>query len=277
LALSDLPTDQTELRSLCLAVYGCVDRDSGRLLDSVNRLAESSAIETGQLVTGFRQLQLATTLKELAIAESREDLCIDAINHFQQALYEFEAIGNHTNTAATENNFGYLLLAMGQFPESETHLLRALALFTSFSNDLRAAQVNETLAQLYLAINDLSKADRHISQAVSALEATDGDAVLAEALNTKGIIACRQFRFNEGRNCFESSYRTAERCGDSDGAVRAMLTLYEEMQNQLSDEESWDLSLRLSALLNRTNQVVLSDRIKKTLDKIPKSSKSKLK
>ena len=249
LALLDLPADQTELKSLCLAVYGCVDRDSGRLTESIARLREASLIETGQLVTGFRHLQLATTLKELAISEARDDYYKEAIHHFEQALYEFEAIGNHTNTAATENNFGYLLLSLGKFRESEAHLQRALSLFRTFSNDLRMAQVNETLSQLYLAIQDFPRAQEAIDKAVATLETTDGDAVLAEALITKGVISCRMKRYVEGRTNLESGYRVAERRDDSDNAVRAVVTLFEEIGDQLSDEETVELEAATSTTL----------------------------
>jgi tetratricopeptide (TPR) repeat protein len=264
-ALLDLPTDQTELKSLCLSIYGCLDRDSGRLTESLARLRDASLIETGQLVTGFRHLQLATTLKELAISEAREDYYEEAINHFEQALYEFEAIGNHTNTAATENNFGYLLLSLGQFKESEAHLQRALNLFKCFSNDLRMAQVNETLSQLYLAMQDLPRAQEAIEKAVEALETTDGDAVLAEALITKGVISCRMKRYVEGRTSLESGYRVAERRGDSDSAVRAVVTLFEEIGDQLSNEETVELSSRLRRLSPRIQHVQLLRRLEQAL------------
>jgi DNA-binding winged helix-turn-helix (wHTH) protein/tetratricopeptide (TPR) repeat protein len=266
--LGDLPANKNELRSLCLAVYGCVERDSGKLSDSLARLQEANTCETGQLVTGFRELQLATTLKELAILGPGDELFVEAGHHFRKALYEFEAIGNHTQTAATENNFGYLLLSMSMFAQAEEHLLHALTLFTKFANDLCTAQVNETLAQLYLATSELTRALAHANQAVAILEITNGDAVLAEALHTKGLIGSRLKRFSEARSCFEGSYRVAERCGDSNGAGRALLSLDRELSEQLAVQERSEIRLRLSALKLRIPPGALLNRIEQTLAKI---------
>jgi DNA-binding winged helix-turn-helix (wHTH) protein/tetratricopeptide (TPR) repeat protein len=262
--LAGLPANKNELRSLALAVCGCVERDSGKLNDSLKHLQEANACETGQLVTGFRELQLATSLKELANLGPGDELFVEAGHHFRKALYEFEAIGNHTQTAAAENNFGYLLLSMGMFAQAKEHLLHALMLFTNFANDLCTAQVNETLAQLYLATGELTRALDHADQAVAILEVANGDAVLAEALHTKGLIVARLKRFSEARSCFEGSYRVAERCGNSNGACRALLSLDEELSEL---PERAEIRSRLSSLKQRIPPGVLSNRIEQALNK----------
>jgi len=265
LALETLPSNQTELISLCLSVYGCVERDSGSLWDSLEKLESASSLETGELVTGFRHLQLATTLKELGNSESRDDFYKEAGHHFQKALFEFEAIGNHRTTAATENNYGYLLLNLGRYEECEYHLLRALKLFRSFSDPIRAAQVNETLTQMYLCLNDLPRAELSINDAISVLERADGAALLAEALITKGIVTCRLRRFDEARQCFEGGHRVAEQCGDNLGAGRALLTLLEEMGNRIDDREKYELKSRLQRFLSQTQQTLLLRRLEKVI------------
>ena len=268
LALADLPADQTELRSQCLVLYGAVDRDSGRLRDSLARLEEATSIETGQLVTGRWHLEMATTLKELARSESKDEYYSKAGYHFQRALYEFEAIGSHRISAATENNLGYLLLSLDLYRESEAHLLHALELFNCFSDHVRAAQVNETLTHLYLAMRDFPRAQQSIDKAVTRLERSDGEAMLAEALITKGIVACRQNRSTEGKKSFESAHRVAERCGDSEGAGRALLTMFEEMGNQLTEEERIEISFGLKHFLSQTQQTSLLQRMEEALGRI---------
>jgi len=238
IALSELPKDQTELRSLGLSLLGAVERDSGRLQDSLERLREASSLEAGQLRTGRWHHEIATTLKELALSESKDDYFSEARHHFQKALYEWEAIGNHRNAAAAENNLGYLLLCLGLTSECESHLVHALQLFNSLSDQIRAAQVNDTLAQLYIHVADFLKAQAAIEVAVNTLEKSDGEAVLAEALITKGIVACRQRRYSEARKCFESAHRVAERGGDIEGAGRALLVMFEQMRPELDEEES---------------------------------------
>jgi tetratricopeptide (TPR) repeat protein len=118
--------------------------------------------------------------------------------------------------------------------------LHARKLFNSFSDHVCAAQVNETLTQLHIARQDLDSAQETIDQAVVALESTDGDAALAEALVTKGVVACRQRRYSEARNSFESAHRVAERRGDNEAAGRALLTMFEEMEHEMTQEKRWN-------------------------------------
>ena len=257
MVLKDLPVDQTELRSLCLCLYGCLDRDSGRLHDSLAHLEEASSMESGQLTTGYCHLQLATTLKELGNLERRNDHFQRAGHHFLKAIYEFEAIGNHRAAAVAENNLGYLLLCLGLHEQCESHLLHARKLFNSFSDHVCAAQVNETLTQLHIARQDLHSAQEMIDQAVVALESTDGDAALAEALVTKGVVACRQRRYSEARNSFESAHRVAERRGDNEAAGRALLTMFEEMGHEMTQEETLELSSRLKKFFAHCQQPFL--------------------
>ena len=246
LALSDLPEDEAELKSLCLLLFGTVERDSGRLAESLSKLEEAATLATsGQLITGRCHHELAITLKELAISNGKEESYDRAARHFQHALNECEAIGNHRHTAAVENNLGYFLLHLGRFVECEVHLTNALNLFSSFADHVRGAQVQETLTQLYLAINKLPEAESAITEAVETLERTDGGALLAEALITKGVVASRQQRFTEARACFEGANRVAEQTGDCEGARRSLMTMYEEIGSGLSQDEAAELGRRL--------------------------------
>lgn len=247
-ARRDLPEDETELRPLGLILVGSVERDSGRLNDSIACLRSALVHRSGHSLLGRCHFEIATTLKELAISESRDDYFSEAGQHFQAALYEWEAIGNHRLVAAVENNFGYLLLCLGLPSESEIHLSRALELFSCFSDEFRTAQVHETLTRLYLAKNDVRRAQQHIEKAVAILETTDGEAILAEALTTKGVVAHRLGKPLEAKKSFEGAYRVAERCGDNEGAERALLTMYDEMRTILTIDETEDLSQRIQHL-----------------------------
>jgi DNA-binding winged helix-turn-helix (wHTH) protein/tetratricopeptide (TPR) repeat protein len=271
-ALSALPEEQWEIRSVCLVLWGVVERDAGRLMDSLSKLREAASLEVaGQLVTGRCYHELATTLKELAISEHREAYFDQAKLHFQRALYECEAIGNHRHTAAVENNLGYLLLCRGFHDESEMHLLRSRRLFGFFADSVRGAQVDETLAHLYVATEQYARAQEVIEQAVETLELTDGEALLAEALTTKGVVACRLKRYIEAKKSFEAAYRVAERCGDHEGAGRALLILLEEMGDSLENDEKLQTAEKLKSLLSTTQQSSLLARVEALNQKPPRS------
>ena len=263
-ALKELPDEETELRSLGLSIFGCVEREAGRFHESLMKF-EDAAAGAGQLVAGHRHLQMATTLKELANLESKETYYREAEAHFQQALCEFEAIGNHRNVAAAENNLGYFLLCSGAYKESEDHLLHALKLFQAFSDEVRVAQVNETLTHLYIAQNNLPRAKKTIDKAVRSLERSDGSGPLAEALITKGIVESRQGNYAEARKSFESGHTVAERCGDGYGAGRALLTMLEELGNQLMEDDKAFLITRLTKFLKQRQHTLLLTRLTKLL------------
>jgi DNA-binding winged helix-turn-helix (wHTH) protein/tetratricopeptide (TPR) repeat protein len=265
-AIAELPADQLELKTLALVNLGVIERDSGRLKDSLLKLREAASLEVaGGLVTGRCHIDLATTLKDLALLQGEESHLAGAKSHFLRALYESEALGHHRNVACVENNFGFLLLNLGAYEKSEQHLLRAGRIFDVLCDNVRGAQVNDTLARLYIQNKQHSSAEEVIDKAVETLEMTDSEAILAEALTTKGIVACRVGRHGDGKRSFEAAYKVAERCGDHQGAVRALLGLLEEMRNYLDKREMHKIALRLTrlvpviqqpSLLSRTEQAI---------------------
>jgi len=268
-ALSKLPDDQVELKSLCLVFLGAVERDSGRLLDSLATLREAKSLQVpGRLGTGRCELELATTLKELAAAGGEQTYNDEALMNYANALRESEAIGNHTLAAVVENNLGFFLLSIGSPIESEQHLLRARRFFESISDMVRRAQVNDTLTRLYLATNRCALAQQTIDDALQTLEMTDAEAVLAETLTTSGIVSRRLGHLNESRKRFEEAYKVAERCGDREGARRALVSKFEEMCDVLEHDELRQISEKLRRLVAINEPSPLAGRVGETIAKI---------
>jgi tetratricopeptide (TPR) repeat protein len=266
---SELPEDEVELKAFCLNIWGQIEGVSGRLRDSLAKLREASSLEAaGSFITTINHQSLATTLKELAISERDESYFPEAKNHFFQGLYQSEVLGHHLNVATAENNIGFLLLSLGAFEESEKHLLRSRRLFESFSSSIHAAQVNETLARLYIETKQYELAQEVIARAVETLEFTDGEALLAEALTTAGIVAAKQHRYIDANKCFETSYKVAEKCGDNEGAGRALLIMFEEIGNRLERFEKIQISEKLKKLFAMTQQTALLARVEKCVAEI---------
>lgn len=249
-ALAELPTDQIELKTLALINLGVIERDSGRLNDALLKLREAASLEVaGRLVTGRCNIDLATTLKDLAFSQGEEVYLAEAKSRFLRALYESEALGHHRNVASVENNIGFLLLNLGAYEESEQRLLRAGRIFDALGDNVRGAQVNDTLARLYTETKQHTRAEQVIDVAVETLELTDSEAILAEALTTRGIVACQAGHHSYGKRSFEAAYKVAERCGDHQGAVRALLGLFEEMQHRLDEHETRKIGHQLARLI----------------------------
>lgn len=265
-ALSELPEDHLELKTFALVLLGVIERDCGRLKSSLKKLREAASVEaTGQLVTNRCYLDLATTLKELGLSENNEKYLEEAKQHFWRALYESEVLGHHRNVGSVENNIGFLLLSIGCYQDSEEHLLRSRRVFEVLFDSIRGAQVDDTLARLYLETKELNQAEEVINRAVESLELTDSEALLAESLTTKGIVASKLNRYPEAKRCFEAAYKVAQRCGDSQNAARALLAMLEEMQGQLSLNDKLHLSEQMRELLSTMPPCALRTRIKQSI------------
>jgi len=265
--LRELAIDDSELRGLALIRLAILERHSGRLHDALACLTEASRVadKSGPWAICRCHLELASTYKDLAISENASSYFDAAKDYYRKALREFAAIGNHRYVGIVENNIGFLLLTLGSFKESANHLLRSRTLFESFDDIVRTAQVNETLARLYIATEQLISGQEAIQLAVQTLELTDGEALLAEALTTSGLVNSKLGHHTEAKKNFEAAYRVAERCGDHEGAGRAMLVMIEELGDRLEVLEKLQLSSYLRNLLSVTQQSGLRARIEKSL------------
>ncbi len=268
-ALSDLPEDEPELRTSGLALWGAVERDSGRFVDALTKLREALTVGAiGDSFTARSYHELAITLKDLEVSEGLGDCTDEAELYFEKTLYVCEAIGNHRCSAAAENNFGFLLLSLGSFERAEQHLLRSRRFFACLLDHTREAQVNETLARLYLETKQYVVAQKVIQKAVDTLERTDGEALVAEALTTHGLVAARQGRQSEARKSWEAAYKVAERCGDDDRAGRALLVMLEELDDCLDLTEKSQAAEKLKRLLENTQQKGLQVRVRRCIDQL---------
>jgi tetratricopeptide (TPR) repeat protein len=265
--LGELDSEDSELRSLALIRLGVVERHAGKIADSLTRFHDAYPFlqEGGPLVTGRYYHELGTTLQEIALAENRPDYLETSTQYFQRAFYEFGAIGHHRYTAVVENNHGFLLLKLNRFQDAEVRLIHARRLFKAFNDKVRKSQVDDTLARLYIATHQLDLSDLASSRSVASLEISDEEALLAEALTTRGMLFCRLKRFTEARSMLAEAWRIAERCGDSEGAGRALLVLFEEMYDQLDAPERHNIIARMRKLLTDTQTASTRARLERCL------------
>lgn len=275
-AIHALADDEIELKSLALARLATVEHKLGRLHDARRRLEKLADIVelVGPLTACRYNLELATTLKELAISESRSEYFDQALHHFNEALYDLDAIGHHRYAAIVENNHGYLLLALGRLAEAEAHLIRARSLFEVFGDREKQAQVDDTLARLHVAAKRFELAEDCISRSVEMLEAGGEDALLAQSLRTKGHVLCCLGRYRSAKKVLERAQQVAEHCGDREGAGRAILVLIEEMGCELPDEELVELGSQVHRFLANSQMASIRERLKKSLDQVYLRTKS---
>lgn len=269
-ALSEAPDDQPEIKARCLIYYGMLERDAGRLSDALSRLQAAASIiaPAGVFLTVRYHLETAGTLRLLAFSEDNNPNTDQARFHYRSALHESEAVGDHRSTAIAENNLGLFLLNLGELSEAEKHLGRSLRFFEALSDNFRRAQVNETLTRLYIATKNYSLAQQTIEDALRTLELTDSEAVLSEALSTAGIVASRLHLFGDAQRRFEAAYRVSERCGDREGARRALFSLFEEIGDRLDKGELRETVDRLRRLQAIGEPSQFTKQLEETIEKI---------
>ncbi len=208
----------------------------------------------GPWVTGRYLLELASSLKDLALAENRTEPFDRALEHYTEALYEFTAVGHHRLAAIVENNYGYLLLTQDQLDAARPHLIRSRKLFDGFGDKVRCAQVDETMAQLHLAAGEIQLAEQVIIRSVETLDQGGEDPVLAESLRTQGVVLCRLGRYREAQRVLERAQQVSEHCDDTDGAERARvikLEVIDQLSLELKRSEQRLLALEMDATERR--------------------------
>ncbi len=264
----NLTDESYEIWAVAIIRLAIVERHMGRLHAAVTLLEQLSSNERrlSSWTKGRFRTEMANTLKEIGTAEGKKHFFDCALSHYKEAAVQFEQLGNSRYAAAVENNRGYLLLTLERFSESRAHLLRARGLFAALSDTIGCAQVDETLAQLCLGSGDYEAAKAAIELAVNTLEGSGEDGLLAEALTTQGLILCRLGHRQEAKPILERARRVAERCGNQEGAGRALLILIEEMGEQLPDDERREIGAHASQLLANSQQQSTKDRLKKCLE-----------
>src|ERR1043165_5638369 len=268
--LEGLTHEDVELRAVALIRLAIVERHSGRLHEALSLLEGVSSVEDmiSSWTKGRFRTEIANTLKEFGVAEGRKHYFDQALSHYKEAAFQFEQVGNLRYAAAVENNRGYLLLSLERFAESKSHLERARTLFSELVDTIGCAQVDETMAQLYLGSGDYGLAQHAIELAVNTLEGSGEDALLVEALTTQGLILCRLGHRQQAKPILERARRVAERCGDREGAGRALLILIEEMCEQLADDERREIGAQANQLLANSQQQATRERLRKCLETI---------
>ena len=265
--LDSLDHDEVQLRSLALIRLASLERHAGRVQASLSYLNEATELvkEVGPWVSGRCYLELASTYKDLGLLEEKTLHFDHARNFSLTALDEFEAVGNHRLAAIVDNNLGFLLSLMGKFSDAELSLRKARRAFTHFSDHIRCAQVDDSLARLYLSQRRFQEAREAIEQSIKIMQTRDEDAIFAESLTTAGRTYCELQRYQEARHAFENAYQLAWRCGDVEGAGRAIVLLVEGMGKMLKGEELLLVRMRLLDVLSTSHQTSTKTRVRECL------------
>jgi tetratricopeptide (TPR) repeat protein len=261
--LNRLDPQVTEVRLRTLLNLAVIERSSMRLKDAlaINREAAAAFKEcTNHSLLGKYHNEYATVLKNLGLAERREDYIDQALVEYSAAGYHLEKVGNKPFHGVTENNQGMLFSSLGRFAEAHEHLARARSIFLSINDRGSVAEVDETRARVFLAEGKNEEAESIVRGSVRTLMRGDQRSLLAEALTTHGTALSRLGRYDEARNALKRAVEIAEEVGDPETAGIASLTMVEELEGYLGIEARRSYR-RAESLLEKSQD----DRIKERL------------
>lgn len=258
-------TDKTgDLKAVALLRSAAVERAGERLNDALRLLIEAAplfeASDNHALKAGFYN-EYAQVLAELGAAEGRRDYIDRALIEYAVASHHFEQAGHAREQASVENNLGHLFGDLKRFAEAHERLDRAQALFTSLKDKAHLAQVDDTRARVLLEEGRIPEAGKFARAAVQALDGSDRQELLAEALTTHGVALVRAGRAEQGRRALESSIEAAERACDTERAGQAALTIVEELGERLTVDE-------LSIIFERALDLLAASRNPATKDRL---------
>ena len=202
--------------------------------------------------------QMALVLRGLASTEFRTDYYDRAIVEYTAAIYHYEQAGHDRHKGNNLNNLAFLLFKTGHYKEAHDSLDQARIIFERLKDPGNIAQVDETRARVLLAEERYEEAEQVINEVVKTLAGGGEQALLADALTTKGTILARLGLAKRSINAFNHAVEIGERAGAECCAGLAAIGLIEEHGKDLSINEIFNAYRNADRLLAQTqdNEVI---------------------
>jgi tetratricopeptide (TPR) repeat protein len=259
MCLGDMDSEQRLRAFLNKAIIEEVSNRGREALRLHRQAAPLFEVSTNRSLQGKFHNAYALVLKNLGLAENREDYLDQALIEFSAASFHFEQARHKRSHSVVENNLGYLFVRLGRFAEAQVHLSRARAVATSLKDQALVAQFDDSRARAFIAEGQFSKAEAVARSAVQVLQEGDELSLLATSLTTLGTALARLGNYSKARAALEKAIAVAQQAGDSQGGGVAALSMAEELANHLPfDEIVSYYRMAESELINSRNSEVLN-------------------
>jgi tetratricopeptide (TPR) repeat protein len=236
-SLGDRPSEQ-KLRALLNC--GLVERSSLRYHDALRIHREAASLfneSSNHALRGKFHNEFATVLKDLGLAERREEYIDQSLVEYAAASYHAEQAGNRRFLALVKNNVGFLFVSLRRFAEAHDQLDQARSLFEGLKDRGMVAQVDDTRARALIDQGLYAEAEAVAARSVRVLEKGDELSLLAEALTTHGRALAKLGNPQMAHSRFSDALATAQRAGDPESAGVAVLSIGEELVDHLPHSE----------------------------------------
>ena len=239
-ALQCLGDLESEQRLRALLNKAIVEEVSSRSREALRILFESESLfetSSNHSLRAKFHLEFATVLKNLGLAERKEDYIDRALMQYTAAGLHFEEAGHQRSLGAVENNLGFLFGHLERFEDAHEHLDRALSLASELNDKGTRAQFEDTRARVFLRQGHFEQAERVARSAVKGFREGDEQSNLAAALTTHATALARVGRHSDALAMLNEAVSVSGQAGDPETGGLASLIIIEELSPILSPTE----------------------------------------
>jgi len=263
-ALAHLDDDDGELKALAVLRSAIIESNASRFANAFNLLEREAALfeaSPNHALRGSFHNELARALKNLGVAEDRQQYVERALNEYAAAILHFELAGHARYQGIAENNLALLLVQRERFAEAHAHLDRAQALTTQIGDGANLGAIEESRARVLIAERKFSKAEKTALRAIELLEESDEHTRLAEAYTSQGLALSHMDRLDEAYAALGRAIKVATEAGDFEKAGLAALSMIEHLTERLSEDELCAVLDFARDNLRDTQNVKIRDRL----------------
>lgn len=236
-ALTRLGDLESEQRLRILLDQAIVEQSSDRPKNALRLLKESAPVfeeSHNHALRGKFHNEFATVLKNVGLAERREEYLDRALIEYAAAGFHLEEAGHKRYQVVVENNLGFLFVHLEKFEEAHQHLARARSAAAALKDKCIVAQIDDTRARALLGQQKYREAETVAFEAVRLLEVGGQHSLLSEVLTTHATALARLRDTERALAAVTRAIRVAEQAGDSEHEGMAALTVIEELDTDMS-------------------------------------------
>ena len=263
-ALQRLGDLQSEQRLRALLNKAIVEEVSLRSRVACQILTESEPLfETSgnRYLKAKFHLEFATVLKNIGLADRREDYVDRALMQYTAAGLHLEEVGHERALAMVENNLGILFTHLKRFDDAHKHLDRALSFASKLNEQGIRAVIEESRARALLDQGHTEQAEKTARSAVKTMRAGDEQSYLAKILMTYATALARMGRRSEALATLNEAVGVAAQAGDLETGGLASLTIIEELAPVLSASELRNYYQSAESALTHSEQFAIKVRL----------------
>ncbi len=263
-ALQYLGNLESQQRLRALLNKALVEEVSSRSKEALRILSEAEPLfelSSNHALRGKFHNEFGTVLKNVGLAERREDYIDRALMQYTAASIELEQAGHERVLAQVENNLGFLFARLDKFAEAHQHIDRALAMAARLKDKGFRAQFEDTRARAFLGEGILDQAEQHASSAVKAFREGDEQSNLAAALTTYATVLARVGRHSDALAMLTEAVSVATQGGDPETSGIALITIIEELSSIFSPAELQNHYLNAESALRHSQHAAIRSRL----------------